>query len=583
MVPASGRAARDHIDATIARPINPEIARGHLSAEDIESVGNDGRGIFAWGAVPGPDNRRTWDAMMPGDYVAFYQSKQYTFLARVLRKKQDRPFATELWGTDGGEKTWELMFFLTPPDRISKTLDDLAEYLQPSPYMGFTKIPANRVTRILENYDDVGSFVEQRFLRTENTFLLLRSNPSSPWDDEDAKKYEFGKTVANYRKVAPGARFIIDQKVGDGVAMIGTGVVAGVQRVTDSDGKLVASYEDFRHFDPPRLLNRDQQALISSQPGYNVQHSIRNLSESAFYKLLSEGASGLTYTPDEFARSIYWDVAAAQHLLDVFGRSKQMILAGPPGTGKSFIANRLADFAVREGGRVERLQFHPSYQYEDFIEGIRPVLATGDTHGEDGDRRSEHISYAIRDGILKRLVRSALQSPAETFVLVIDELNRANVSKVFGELLFCLEYREPEYKVTLPYSDDDFYVPPNVRLIATMNTADRSIALIDAAFRRRFHQYTLTPNLDVIRRWHAERGEAQVGEEAAVHLDRLNVALSDVLDKGRLIGHSFFLRADLDVVGFESIWAEDLEPVLSEHLFSSPSDLERCRDAFLKD
>ncbi len=258
-----------------------------------------------------------------------------------------------------------------------------------------------------------------------------------------------------------------------------------------------------------------------------------------------------------------------------------MILAGPPGTGKSYIANRLAEHAVRDGGRIERLQFHPSYQYEDFIEGIRPVLVADESSGLP-DSGNGGLAYTIREGVLKRLVRLALQSPGEKYVLIIDELNRANVSKVFGELLFCLEYRAPEYKVTLPYSDAEFYVPENVKIIATMNTADRSIALIDAAFRRRFHQYTLAPDPDVVRRWHTGRGEPQVGEEAATRLARLNDALGEVLDKGRLIGHSFFLRDNLNDIGFEAVWTEDLEPILSEHLFNSTSDLDRAKDAFLK-
>ena len=124
--------------------------------------------------------------------------------------------------------------------------------------------------------------------------------------------------------------------------------------------------------------------------------------------------------------------------------------------------------------------------------------------------------------------------------------------------------------------------PRNAKIIATMNTADRSIALIDAAFRRRFHQYTLAPDPDVVRRWHTGRGEPQVGEEAATRLARLNDALGEVLDKGRLIGHSFFLRDNLNDIGFEAVWTEDLEPILSEHLFISTSDLDRAKDAFLK-
>ena len=233
----------------------------------LKKWNNDGDGVFAWGAVPGPDNRKTWEAMEVGDYVAFYQSKHYTFLSKVIGKKADANFASALWGTDGGGRTWELMFFLSPPERISKSLDDIGDYLQSSPYMGFTKIPASRTSRILESYDDVGAFVTQRFLKATSTYLLLRSNSSSQWDDEDAKTYHFSRTVANYKKIAPGARFIVDRRSSEGLQLIGTGIVAGVQRVADSDGEFVASMKSIVILTHRNCCRRNSWVSLLRSPG----------------------------------------------------------------------------------------------------------------------------------------------------------------------------------------------------------------------------------------------------------------------------------------------------------------------------
>lgn len=126
----------------------------------------------------------------------------------------------------------------------------------------------------------------------------------------------------------------------------------------------------------------------------------------------------------------------------------QVIFYGPPGTGKTFVARKLAGHIGRGGGTVEQVQFHPSYAYEDFIEGYRPKLVKG------------QVTYEVVDGPLKRIAATAQERPDLTHVLLIDELNRVNVPKVLGELLFLLEYRDEE--IRLQYSDIPFALPPNL-------------------------------------------------------------------------------------------------------------------------
>jgi AAA domain (dynein-related subfamily) len=165
---------------------------------------------------------------------------------------------------------------------------------------------------------------------------------------------------------------------------------------------------------------------------------------------------------------------------------KQLIFYGPPGTGKTFVAETFAEWFAGSHERVETIQFHASYAYEDFVEGIRPDLDTKD------------LRYALVPGILQRFAEKAETDP-RPHVLIIDEINRANVSRVFGELLFLLEYRDRT--VRLPYSRKSFGLPGNLHIIGTMNTADRSIAVVDFALRRRFHFIEFPADPAILRRW----------------------------------------------------------------------------------
>ena len=173
---------------------------------------------------------------------------------------------------------------------------------------------------------------------------------------------------------------------------------------------------------------------------------------------------------------------------------KQVIFQGPPGTGKTFVAQKLARHLAGSDERVTLVQLHPSYAYEDFVQGFRPTLKDGQP------------GFELRDGPLLRAARLAREAPDAKHFLVIDEINRGNLAKVLGELYFLLEYRDK--KIRLQYQGDeeeDFALPPNLYFIGTMNTADRSIALVDLALRRRFYFVEFHPDDEpvkgVLRRW----------------------------------------------------------------------------------
>jgi len=250
-------------------------------------------------------------------------------------------------------------------------------------------------------------------------------------------------------------------------------------------------------------------------------------------------------------------LARALRLLDDKG---QIVFYGPPGTGKTYVARKLAGYIARGGGTVEKVQFHPSYAYEDFIEGYRPRLVDG------------QVTYEVVDGPLKRIAAIASERPDVTHVLLIDELNRANVPKVLGELLFLLEYRDEEMR--LQYSDTEFSLPANLQIIATMNTADRSVALIDTALRRRFHFVPFFPDTPpinlLLRRW-LEDKQPDLAWVADV-VDRANLALAD---RNAAIGPSHFLKPQLTEELVRLAWENSVLPFLEEHFFADPDQLKR--------
>jgi hypothetical protein len=271
------------------------------------------------------------------------------------------------------------------------------------------------------------------------------------------------------------------------------------------------------------------------------------------------------------AQEILWHPDRARQLLALAGRGKPLLFSGPPGTGKTFVARALARTIAPDDDHIEVVQFHPSYAYEDFMEGIRPRV--GDSGGT--------ICYDIQPGVFRRIANKAADDPESPFVLIIDEINRANLPRVLGEVLYCIEYRGKDGEIRLPYSGEAFILPENVLIIGTMNTADRSIALVDAALRRRFLEMSFSPDLGVLRRWWKGQGHAQMGDDAAARLERLNTELVIRLDAHRLIGHTYLMDLHIVEGGFEPVWEWQLKPVLEEHLHAHPDDVEQLRKTFL--
>ena len=262
---------------------------------------------------------------------------------------------------------------------------------------------------------------------------------------------------------------------------------------------------------------------------------------------------------EALAEKLYLDVGFLETAKQLLEEKHQVIFYGPPGTGKTYVAQHFAGCLAGSDARVRIVQFHPSYAYEDFFEGYRPTIREG-TAG-----------FELVPGPLRRLAADATKHPDRPFVLVIDEINRGNLAKVFGELYFLLEYRHQA--VELQYSRSSFRLPENLWIIGTMNTADRSIALIDAALRRRFYFIEFFPDrwpIDgLLKRW---LGAKQ--PDMSWVADVVDLANQELGERHLAVGPSHFMKEGLTQEWVEMIWKHAVIPYLEEHFFGQPDRIE---------
>ena len=271
------------------------------------------------------------------------------------------------------------------------------------------------------------------------------------------------------------------------------------------------------------------------------------------------------YTKEDFLSQVFMDDKRFDILEALLKKKKNIILQGAPGVGKTFAAKRLA-YAImgeEDDSRIEMVQFHQNYSYEDFVMGYRP----------DG------ADFKLTDGIFYRFCKVAENHPDEPYFFIIDEINRGNMSKIFGELLMLIDKDYRGTRVTLAYSGMEFTVPENLYIIGMMNTADRSLAMIDYALRRRFSFFDMDPGFhtDGFTKYQKEL-DNETFDALIYQIRQLNREIMDdsALGRGFQIGHSYFcecIPSECTDDWMRSVVEFDILPTLSEYWFDEPKKL----------
>jgi MoxR-like ATPase len=422
----------------------------------------------------------------------------------------------------------------------------------------------------------------------DHDYWIFQANPN---------KYDIDRALANLDEMTWSARQHVDRlKPGD-IAYIWrsgkeSGIVAKIELTDGAREREADPNQETYTLDTEALPSRDVRVvgkilarfdpilskdLIAETPGLENLSILRyhqgtnfpvTKTEAEILESL-EGTSEVKeksipyaapYTLADFANETGYDEAVGSAWLARLRRKKQIVFQGPPGTGKTYVAQRLARLLLSETqGVTDLVQFHPSYAYEDFMQGIRPKSEAGT------------LIFDLEPGRFMNFCRKAERRGDAPCVLIIDEINRANLSRVFGELMYLLEYRDAA--TPLASGGKPFKIPKNVYLIGTMNTADRSIALIDHAFRRRFSFIFLGPEYPVLERYLEQHGLPSAGLIKAVQ--KVNTAIND---RNYEVGISFFLADGASLKNtLREIWQGEIEPYLDEYFYGQESKVEPLR------
>ena len=413
-------------------------------------------------------------------------------------------------------------------------------------------------------------------------YWWLTANPKI-WSFSELKvgeeqSYTLYNDNGNKRKIFQN---FLDAKVGDVVICYESQPVkkiVAIGRITqENDGQIIVFKKEEGLVSPIEYAAlRDCPELEKMEFFIQPTGSLFKLTKGEFDFIMDiireENPSGVQttslpkYTKEDFLSKVYMTEERYDVLVALLRNKMNVILQGAPGVGKTFTARKLAYSMMGEvdESRIELVQFHQNYSYEDFIMGYRP----------DG------ADFKLKDGIFYRFCQTAANNPDKDYFFIIDEINRGNMSKIFGELLMLIEKDYRGTKATLAYNGMPFSVPTNLYIIGMMNTADRSLAMIDYALRRRFSFFEMDPGFNSDGFTAYQNGFANETFNTLIEqIKRLNKEIADdkSLGRGFQIGHSYFCGRDSDgctIDWMRSVVEFDILPMLSEYWFDEPKKLE---------
>lgn len=279
-------------------------------------------------------------------------------------------------------------------------------------------------------------------------------------------------------------------------------------------------------------------------------------------------------SPSISFQDLFIDDQYIREIVNVLKRKKNIILRGVPGVGKTFCINTIikGSFENISDDNIEMIQFHQSYSYEEFVEGLRPQMSGG---------------FDIERGLFYDISIKARDNPEKDYFLIIDEINRGNLSKIFGELLLLIENdKRDNYSIKMAYSKEEFSVPSNLYIIGTMNTSDRSLTLVDYALRRRFSFLTLEPAFNTSKFNQYLENKMGLDEDKIRQInyvmEKVNNEIENTLGKDFKIGHSYFISNKEDIIDFDSWYNEivkyEIIPMLEECYFDNIEQIEEFKE-----